>query len=206
MQPTEGFGDYTLVYERALPYLDTRDNDVHVQISFRFARLLLASYPEANERVVLPAIILHDIGWKLIPEELQRLAFGPRVTRPDLQRMHEIEGARLAGEILATLDDLADVSAEIVAIIEGHDTRPAALSLNDQLVKDADKLWRFTSTGTSIDTRRFSIPWREHVEWLGHRVDEWMLTEAGLRLAHQTIEQTRDAGEPQPQPQGDETT
>jgi len=197
MQRLGAFGDYAPVYEGALPYLDTRHNDIHVQISFRFARLLLSSYPEADERVVLPAIILHDIGWKLIPEELQLMAFGPNVTRPDLQRKHEIEGARLAEEILAALGDFTIVCDEIVTIIDGHDTRTVALSLNDKLVKDADKLWRFTGTASGIDCHRFAIPWREHVEWLGHRIDGWMFTDQAHRLAHQTLAETMREGEPE---------
>ncbi len=200
MGRSDAFGDYAPVYERALPYLDTRDNDIHVQISFQFARRLLTSYPKADERIVLPAIILHDIGWKMIPEDLHIKAFGPHMTRPDLQRLHETEGARLADEILATLDNLATVREEIVAIIDGHDTRHEALSLNDQIVKDADKLWRFSSRGAAIDSRRFGIPWRDHVEWLGLRIDEWLFTEEGRRLAHETLERTKREGEPEHQP------
>ena len=28
-------------------------------------------YPEADEEIVLPAVILHDVGWKMVPEEKQ---------------------------------------------------------------------------------------------------------------------------------------
>ncbi len=195
MGQAEDFGRYQRVYELALPYLDTRDNDIHVQISFEFATRLVAAHPLADERVVLPAIILHDIGWKMIPEELQILAFGPRMTRPDLQRQHEIEGARIAREILAALDEFVDVSDEIIVIIDGHDTRHEALSLNDQLVKDADKLWRFSRVGAAIDSARFGIPWSEHVSWLGQRIEGWMFTEAGVGLAKETLELTRSEGE-----------
>jgi len=189
------FGRYAPVYERARPFLDARDNDVHVRVSFGFARRLLAAYPDADEEVVLPAIILHDIGWKLIPEEEYAGAFGPRITRPDVRRRHEIEGARIASMILAELEGYASVRTEIVAIIDGHDTRTAALSLNDELVKDADKLWRFSVSGTTIDSRRFGIPWSEHVAWLARRADEWMFTDVGVALAHETLERTiRDVG------------
>ena len=37
------------------------------------------------------------------------------------------------------------VVEEVVAIIDGHDSRRHALSRNDELVKDADKLWRYRS-------------------------------------------------------------
>jgi hypothetical protein len=195
MGRADAFGRYSRVYELALPYLDTRDNDIHVQISFDFATQLVAAYPMADERVVLPAIILHDIGWKMIPEEMHLTAFGPKMTRGDLRRQHEIEGARAAGEILAMLDEFADVKDEIVAIIDGHDTRREAISLNDQLVKDADKLWRFSSVGSRIDSNRFGIGWSEHVSWLGQQIDGWMFTETGSHLANLTLEKTRSQGE-----------
>lgn len=196
MQEDEGFGSYAPIHERALPYLDTRDNDIHIVISFGFAQQLLAAYPEADEEVVLPAVILHDIGWKLIPEEHQRSAHGPNMTRPDLQRLHEVEGARLAGEILTSFPDLAPRRAEIMEIIDGHDTRLASLSLNDRVVKDADKLWRFSHPGADLASRRFDTPWADWLDWLEERIDEWMFTEVGHRLARETLEQTRVEGAP----------
>ena len=196
MIESETFGDYLPVYQLALPYLDTRDNDVHVQVSFAFAATLVTAYPEADERVVLPAIILHDIGWKTIPEDLQNSAFGPKMTRPDLRRQHEVEGARIAGELLDGLGGFADVRAEIVKIIDGHDTRLDSLSLNDELVKDADKLWRFTETGIAIDIARFEIAWPEYVDWIGECIDDWMFTGEGRHLARLTLEQSRQAGAP----------
>jgi len=39
---------------------------------------LLAHYPEADEEIVLPAILLHDVGWKMVPEEKELNAFGPK--------------------------------------------------------------------------------------------------------------------------------
>ncbi len=50
---------YDEVYRKAEPYLDTRRNDVHVSLSYDFARRLLAHYPNADEKIVLPAILLH---------------------------------------------------------------------------------------------------------------------------------------------------
>jgi hypothetical protein len=38
---------------------------------------LLDHYPAADESVVLPAVILHDVGWKMIPAQEQLTAFGP---------------------------------------------------------------------------------------------------------------------------------
>src|SRR3990172_1355455 len=118
---------YEKLLELAAPYLDTRRNDIHVQEVIRLADWLLREV-SAREEVVIPALILHDIGWKMVPEELQLKAFGPRPFDEELRRIHEVEGARLAAEILTTVGyDRAKVD-EIVRTIEGHDSRTEALS------------------------------------------------------------------------------
>ncbi|MBC7737687.1 MAG: phosphohydrolase, partial [Candidatus Saccharibacteria bacterium] len=55
--------DLTL-WQAAKPWLDVRSNDEHTLISHALAKALLTLIPEACEAVVLPAILLHDTGWK----------------------------------------------------------------------------------------------------------------------------------------------
>ena len=45
------------IHRKAAPYLDTRQNDIHVSISYDFARRLLAFLARADEEIVLPTII-----------------------------------------------------------------------------------------------------------------------------------------------------
>src|SRR5512138_3066467 len=89
------------VYLRAREYWDTRFNDLHVPIAYGFARELLLSHPQADRDVVVAAILLHDVGCKSIPEDLQLRAFRPGARDEATRRLHETEGARIAGEILA---------------------------------------------------------------------------------------------------------
>jgi hypothetical protein len=148
---------YDEIYEKAKPYLDTRQNEIHVSMSYEFARRLVSHYQEADASIVFPAILLHDVGWKMLPEEKQVNAFGPRAADKEARRLHEIEGARIAEQILKSLNYDEDKTLEILTIIDGHDSRLEALSLNDALVKDADKLWRYTRTGVNIDHVRFHM-------------------------------------------------
>jgi 4-hydroxy-3-polyprenylbenzoate decarboxylase len=182
---------YLELYTRARPYLDTRENDVHTRIVYHYARRLLELYPDADEEVVLPAVILHDVGWKAVPEERQLEAFGPHIRNPELQRVHEVEGARIAREILTAVNYDPVKREEIVAIIEGHDTRPTAISLNDQLVKDADKLFRFSETGIRIDHRRFGIELQEYFQILEDRVEKWFFTPEAKQIARESLQQAR---------------
>jgi hypothetical protein len=180
-----------LIYEKAKPYLDTRENDVHVSLSYAFAQRLLAHYPEANARIVLPAIILHDVGWKMVPEKVQLKAFGPTLRDKELQRVHEREGARIAEEILDSLGHGKEETLEILAIIDGHDTRREALSLNDALVKDADKLWRFTPEGVEIDYLRFGLERARHLDDLSRLLERWFFTAEARAMAREALVEAR---------------
>ena len=80
-------------------------------------------------------------------ERIIEEGFGPDMMQSDVRIPHENEGARLAREVLRPTRLAGAVIEEVATIIDGHDTRPHAPSLNDELVKDADKLWRFTVTG-----------------------------------------------------------
>lgn len=145
------------LWQAARPWLDVRSNDVHTLIAWRLAGTLLALRPGADDSVVLPAIILHDTGWKQMPQEKLALAVGPNAQFPELQRDHELAGVEIGRDILVTLALGLD-DAAILAIIDGHDTTKAARSAEDAIVKDADKLWRFTPHGVATIGGWFQTP------------------------------------------------
>ena len=182
---------YDEIYKQAKPYLDTRYNDVHTSLSYDFARRLLAHYPDVDERIVLPAVILHDVGWKMVPQEKQLNAFGPRAKDKKTQRIHEKEGVRIAGEILVRLNYDENKKRVILSIIDGHDTRLEALSLNDQLVKDADKLWRFTPEGVDIDHARFGIARDDYIGWLDTVMADWFFTPEAKEMAQAALAEAK---------------
>ena len=184
---TQSDSVYDKIYRKAAPYLDTRQNDIHVSISYDFARRLLALYTQADEEIVLPAIILHDVGWKMVPEKNQLSAFGPKAKDKKTQRIHESEGVKIVRRILTLLNYDQEKTLDILSIIDGHDTRQEALSLNDQLVKDADKLWRFTPAGVDIDHTRFGIPRDSYMKWLDTMIDDWLFTPEAKQMAHSAL-------------------
>jgi HD superfamily phosphodiesterase len=176
------------IYELAKPYLDTRDNEIHTRIAFSFALKLLAA-EGGDARVVLPAVMLHDLGWKFIPEDKQLKAFGPHHIDGDLNRIHEVEGSKKAREILQTLDYDPEITEQIANIILGHDSREEALSLNDAIVKDSDKLWRFSKEALVIDSKRFGIDPAVHAQWLKRQIAGWFFTDTAKRLAREEQQQ-----------------
>ncbi|MEW6351019.1 MAG: HD domain-containing protein [Thermodesulfobacteriota bacterium] len=177
-------GIFRRIFERAQPLLDTRDNEIHTLTAYSFA-LKLIEAERGDPRVVIPAILLHDTGWKSIPEDRQLAAFGPGTNDMTLNRVHEVEGAANARRILDEVGYEQPLVEEIVEIILGHDSRLEALSLNDAIVKDSDKLWRFSEKALEVDPVRFGIDPAVHTEWLKHQIDPWFFTETARNLARE---------------------
>jgi len=177
---------YRKIREQAKPFLRTRKNVIHTQIALRYALKLLKE-ERGDDKIVIPGVLLHDVGWKMIPEPLQLTAFGPNPSNPKLTRLHEREGARIAKSILEKLHYPSQKIEEICQIIKGHDSRKKPISWNDRIVKDADKLWRYSRKGMAIDLDRFHIPRRDYLIFLEASIEHWFLTSTGIRLAKKEI-------------------
>ena len=174
------------IWQLAEPYLDTRKNDIHTKISTECAYRLLER-EGGDQDIVIPAIILHDVGWKRVPENLQLKTFGPNATSPELNRLHEIEGVKIAKEILESVHYDKDKVAEILKIIEGHDSRKEPLSLNDKIVKDADKLSRYNKEFFIINMKRFKETYSQELDRLRSNLYKWLLTDSAKEIARAEI-------------------
>ncbi|MET0781259.1 MAG: HD domain-containing protein [Microbacterium sp.] len=171
------------VWYLAAPYLAVRNNDSHTLYAYGLARALLASTPDADPDVVLPAILLHDTGWSTVEDELILEAIAPGGGRPDLVLQHEKEGARIATEVLTALGRDTEVVRRVVEIVDGHDSRLIALSAEDAVVKDADKLWRVTPHGISIVCGWFGLTREESLRITAARVEGSLFTEPARAMA-----------------------
>ena len=174
------------IFEKAKPFLRTRKNLIHTQIALRYAMRLLKE-EEGDEGIVIPAVLLHDVGWKMIPSNLQLTAFGPNPSNPQLVRVHEVEGAKIAEAILKEFHYPPKKIKEITRIIQGHDSRKRPISRSDRIVKDADKLWRYSRRGMAVDLDRFHIPRREYLIFLEAIINHWFLTPTGREVARREI-------------------
>jgi hypothetical protein len=188
---TEATTRYDAVWRAAETYMRARKNDVHIPLSFAFARKLLAVYPDADEDIVSLAILLHDIGWWSIDmTDIIEKGFGPNMMQSEVRFLHEREGVRLSREVLERTGWPEPVIVAVGDIIDGHDTRPHPRSLNDRLVRDADKLWRFTVTGVAVACDWFKLTPHQYAERLERQFD-LMETEAGRAMAAQELAETR---------------
>ena len=175
------------IYQLAQPYLSTRHNDVHTEMSMQFAYQLMSA-EGGQESIVIPAIILHDVGWKKVPEELHLKAFGPKATMPELNRVHEVEGVKIAKDILEKVNYDVEEMTQILDLIGGHDSRKQSISLNDRIVKDADKLWRYSREGFHIDIERFGESYAEGLNRLRKYLPVWFFTSTARKLAREELQ------------------
>lgn len=185
---------YDDVWRACEPYMRARKNDIHIPLSFDWAQRLLVEYPDADRDIVSLAILLHDIGWYSIDMEdiIEKGFSGPDMLQSDVRYLHESEGVRLSRPVLENAGWSEDVILAVCEIIDGHDTRATAHHLNDRLVRDADKLWRFSVTGVAVACDWFKSTPHVYVDLLEQQKGA-LETEVGRRWAAQELVRTRTA-------------
>jgi len=143
------------IWDKALIYQDKRDDKGHAEIVTEYA-IKLCEIENLNDEIVVPAAILHDIGWSQLSYDERFLIFNPNKT-DEMERVvrikHQEEGVILAEKILNEVNYSKQLIEMILEIISEHDTRKGFLSKEDGAMRDADKLWRFTRIGFDADLR-----------------------------------------------------
>ncbi len=177
------------LYQLAEPYLKLRNDSLHTRVAHEYALLLLES--EGGDRhIVEPAIILHDVGWSALEPEDIKIAYGIRATGEkarNLNRFHEVEGARIAEEILLKLGCDTPTIRTIVRIVERHDSGKNPSTLEEKLVKDADKLWRFSKIGYAYELQRQATTHEVRYAFLSKNISNWFYTDAAKTLAEKEL-------------------
>lgn len=163
----------------------TRANDIHLPISFTYAERLCAVHPDADALVVRIAILLHDTGWARVEDEsrILREGFAENWRTSDVRFEHERHGCDIAREVLPRLGYEPEIVARVTDIIDGHDTRPDSRSIEDSLVRDADRLWRFTTTGIAIASTWFGLSPAEYCSRLRSEIVPELLSRASVDMA-----------------------
>lgn len=172
------------IFQRAKPYLSESDNVHHTQDVIEFALKLLAT-EKGDRYIVIPAAILHDVGWCTVPEDVRAKVRSPG-RDISLAKAHEVEGAKIAKEILNDILSNDSQVAEILEIINGHDTRDDAISLNDMIVKDADKLSRYSANFRSTCDWSGLTP-QELSKDLEEEIEKWFFCSASRRMAKEEL-------------------
>lgn len=170
-----------------------RSNDIHLPISLAFAERLCEAYPEADALLVRVAILLHDTGWGRVDEErILSEGFSGDWRKADIRFEHERQGCLIAQEVLPELGYDQEFIDRVVEIIDGHDTRKEAKSLEDALVRDADRLWRFDHTGIALAHGWFKLTPAQYMDRLEIEIIPELQTQAAVKMAEADLQRSRD--------------
>ncbi|EKE11788.1 MAG: metal dependent phosphohydrolase [uncultured bacterium] len=166
--------EFEKIWELALPFQDKRDDDGHAKIVTEYASKL-CEIENADDRIAVPAAILHDIGWSKLSKEERFVIFDQNIA-PELERKirinHQQEGVRLAKKILQKAGYPPALVRLILEIVSQHDTRQNFFSKEDGAMRDGDKLWRFSKIGFSADLRRTKLAFDILYDRMLNKIDE----------------------------------
>lgn len=135
-------------------------------------------------------MILHDVGWSCLDPQQITLAYGVRaggLEALELNRIHEIQGAVIARRILQALDYDAVSTDQIARIIERHDSGTEIATAEEGLVKDADKLWRFSQIGFWKEAERQQVGAEELYRHLDKHLRTWFFSLTAMILAENEL-------------------
>ena len=177
------------LFKAAEPYLAARGDREHTRNAYENA-LYLLDREGGDSRIVVPAIILHDVGWSAVDPERINDAYGIKAVSEEakkLNRIHEIQGAEIARGILASMNYDPEAGDKIAGIIERHDSGTEAGTQEEKIVKDADKLWRFSKTGFWKEQKRQGLKPSEMIRHRAEHIGKWFFTAAAREKAEDEL-------------------
>ncbi|MDI3329326.1 MAG: HD domain-containing protein [Micrococcus sp.] len=175
-----------------VPESRTRSNDIHLPTSTAYAQRLCDAYPQADRELVLATIILHDTGWAHVDESrIISEGFQGDWRKAAIRYEHEAKGCLVARRVLPGLGYDEEFIERVCEIIDGHDTRQVAFSLEDALVRDADRLWRFDITGVCVSSSWFGMDPATYTDRLDREILPELITGAAVQMARTDLARTR---------------
>ncbi|WP_420176733.1 HD domain-containing protein [Luteococcus sp. OSA5] len=184
--------DLDPIWKAVVECTRVRGNDIHLPIVVAYAERLCAAHPDADADIVLVSTLLHDTGWKRVDEsKIISEGFSGDWRKAQIRFEHEKKGCEIAREVLPELGHGADFVERVCAIIDGHDTRQVAHSLEDALMRDADRLWRFDQVGIALASSWFGMTPDQYTDRLEVEIVPELHTEAGHAMATADLARSR---------------
>lgn len=185
--------EFDALWRKVIPESRARGNDFHLPLSVAYAHRLCEAYPQADRQLVLIATLLHDTGWAHVDEDrIISEGFRGDWRQADIRYEHEVQGCLVARRVLPDLGYSDEFVERVCAIIDGHDTRQEAHSLEDALMRDADRSWRFDRVGIALASGWFGQTPDYYTDRLEYEIIPELITEAAIAMAHADLDRSRD--------------
>jgi uncharacterized protein len=178
----------TRLKNKARPYLlqGRQDDWEHTLRALEYGKTLMKE-EGGDPEIVIPALILHDIGWSQVAKEdfFQAPIFEKKDTSS--AREHMAQGALLARRILEELGFPEEKKEKILDIIAHHDQMDFIRSQNlleATLVFEADRLDRFGPESLRRYEAMFGQEFlQEGLQYLLEGARVWFQTPSAKRMA-----------------------
>lgn len=179
---------FETIFERAKKYCRDELDLRHMETARQLAQEVI-SKEGGNEKVIIPAIILHDTGWHIFSKEEEKNVrkFTKKLDEIKLTHKHELESSLIADKILSEINYPEEEKNKIKEIITYHDTRTMPVSQEERIVKDADKLSRYTPECFEIFYVKLNKTEQEFFEILQEGIEEWLHTDTAKFLARKYL-------------------
>jgi len=183
------------IWDTVLDKQDLRDDSGHAQIVTEFA-IQLATELHANLDIVIPAAILHDTGYHVFDSTTLNNMMQKNLPESEIAHIKEVHmdvGAKLAKDVLTKLRYNSGQIQVISHIILYHDTMQQPTSVEEKVVRDADKLWRYSNKGFFLDIKRQKKKAIDHYLKLQQNLKKqnYFWTEQAIRIAQKELEQRK---------------
>ena len=175
---------------------DLRDDAGHAEIVTSFAQKLCEIF-KANEDIVIPAAILHDIGYYGMDDNLLREMMAKKLSEEQEHKIkieHMERGVRFAKQILSEVNYEPKLINKIIEIIQKHDSKDVCNFVEEKIVRDADKLARFSKVGFYVDIKRrecTSLFWYEKLK-KNFDKQNYFQTKEAKQIAIEELEKRHD--------------
>ncbi|MFT4312911.1 MAG: HD domain-containing protein [Candidatus Woesearchaeota archaeon] len=192
---------YETLWKLSADRQDLRNDYGHAKVVTKFAEELAIKL-NADLTIVIPAAILHDTGYFGYSQKTLFDLMSKKLdvqTEKRIKHEHMLRGAEFAKTILTQLKYDPLKIKSITHIILFHDSTEKTMSIEEQIVRDADKLWRYSDKGFWIDVkRRNSKPMNWYTKLLSNleKKDYFLTTEAKIIAKTQLnlrLEEIRDS-------------
>ena len=185
---------FDALWQTCKPYLENgRTIDlIHTRISTDLAWRLLREGAKGDEDIIIPAIMLHDIGYSQIDDKdvYKKTTFPDKANSQydvHIKELHLTEGAKLAEVILEELEYPAPLIPPIVEIVRTHEdlqgNKPDQSNTNRVIVSDADKLYRFTAYNLTSGMALHGKGKKDAFEFMYNNIDKWLCLDISKRIA-----------------------
>ncbi|MBR9702248.1 HD domain-containing protein [Candidatus Pacearchaeota archaeon] len=128
------------IWDLALPYLEKglrKDLVTHSKYVFKCMEILLKN-EGGNKNILIPAAILHDVGWSKVPPEIQ-INWRNSEDKIKGERLHLEYAQQIIREILGKTGYHEDETNRIIDIVVAHKFQDPN-ELDKQLLIDADSV------------------------------------------------------------------